>query len=448
MSYSARTTLVLMFCTFAMLKQAPKALRLKTSRAALSSSQHTWIPLRVSGMMSERRRDTAVSGTTSRLITTRLFATTQEDELATVTAAIATKGDDIRKLKADKAAKELITPVVNELLQLKKDYERLTGKPFDPPKEEKTTSKAPTPAPAPKPAAKEIPVASTEISEPIERVNYYSAVTGEGIGYGDYDIIASQSETGREFVSIDTLGTETGPKVGDKVWIRGRVASVRAKGNACFMVLRAKSFYTIQTCHFKDAENAEESKKLIKYVGNLSLESIVDVMGEVVAAEVKSCSQSNVEISIKKVYTVSRAPTALPFLLEDAARPQAEIDASQVVDILILSVYVFIHTLFTHTLSIHPFNTLSTQHITHTTISSQHTLAYPYIPAQHTLTPPPSQYPLTPPSNPFLHIPPSPYPPSHILPIHPHTPSPTTRALTVLSQRYYKTCDSTTGGSI
>ena len=96
------------------------------------------------------------------------------------------------------------------------------------------------------------------------------------------------------------------------------------------MVLRAKSFYTIQTCHFKDAEHAEESKKLIKYVGNLPLESIVDVMGEIVSAEVKSCSQSNVEISIKKVYTVSRAPTALPFLLEDAARPQADIDASQV----------------------------------------------------------------------------------------------------------------------
>ena len=231
MSSGVRNTLVLMLCTFAMLKQATKALRLKTSRAAFSSSQYTWIPQRVSGMMSERQRYTDVTGATSRLITTRLFATTQEDELSKVTAAIATKGDDIRKLKADKAAKELITPVVNELLQLKKDYERLTGKPFDPPKDEKTTNKeAKSPPPPPPPAAKPKPVAqesstvSTEVSEPIERVNYYTAVTGEGIGYGDYDIIASQSETGREFVAIDTLGTETGPKVGDKVWIRGRVA--------------------------------------------------------------------------------------------------------------------------------------------------------------------------------------------------------------------------------
>lgn len=93
--------------------------------------------------------------------------------------------------------------------------------------------------------------------------------------------------------------------------------------------MRSGSFYTTQACHFKDKDFPEESKGLIKYAAGLALESIVDVMGVVASADVKSCSQSNVEIQIKKLFTVSRAPVQLPFLLEDASRSQAEIDASQ-----------------------------------------------------------------------------------------------------------------------
>jgi hypothetical protein len=35
-------------------------------------------------------------------------------------------------MKANKAVKERVTPVVNELLKLKKDYLSLTGTSFDP----------------------------------------------------------------------------------------------------------------------------------------------------------------------------------------------------------------------------------------------------------------------------------------------------------------------------
>ncbi len=59
------------------------------------------------------------------------------------------------------------------------------------------------------------------------------------------------------------------------------------------------------------------------------MESIIDVFGTVVPADVKSCSQTNVEIQLQKVFTVSRAPVQLPFLLEDASRPQVEIDLSR-----------------------------------------------------------------------------------------------------------------------
>jgi lysyl-tRNA synthetase class II len=145
----------------------------------------------------------------------------------------------------------------------------------------------------------------TEVADAAGGVDYYAIDSSDqNIGFGDFSIIASQGETGRNFVPIESLGKEGGPKDGDVVWIRGRVSSVRAKGNACFMVLRSGSFNTVQACHFKDKENPDESKKMIKYVGSLTLESIVDIMGVVVAADVKSCSVSNVELQIKRIYAV------------------------------------------------------------------------------------------------------------------------------------------------
>ena len=145
--------------------------------------------------------------------------------------------------------------------------------------------------------------------QPVEAegtVDYYALDSADqAVGFGDFSMIASQGTTGRQYTSLETLGKEGGPKDGDVVWIRGRVSSVRAKGNACFMVLRSGTFNTVQACHFKDKENPDESKKMIKYVGSLTLESIVDIMGVVVAADVKSCSVSNVELQIKRIYAVS-----------------------------------------------------------------------------------------------------------------------------------------------
>ena len=97
------------------------------------------------------------------------------------------------------------------------------------------------------------------------------------------------------------------------VWIRGRVNSVRAKGNSCFVVIRSGSFYTVQGLHFKDKENVDISKSMIKFIGNIQLESIVDIYGVVANANVKSCSQDNVELQIRKMFVLSRAPTVLPF---------------------------------------------------------------------------------------------------------------------------------------
>lgn len=170
----------------------------------------------------------------------------------------------------------------------------------------------------------------------VPSVNLYQVVNEEQmLAFGDYELIASQGQVAHRYTPVAELGSPSSAvQVGEKVWIRGRVSSVRAKGNACFLVLRQHADFTIQTCHFKakDPSLTTTSKDLIKFVGGLTLESIVDIYGTLVSADVKACSQANVEVQIEKIFTVSRAPSTLPFLLEDASRAQSEIDASQETD--------------------------------------------------------------------------------------------------------------------
>ena len=69
-----------------------------------------------------------------------------------------------------------------------------------------------------------------------------------------------------------------------------------------------------------------------QWLSELPLESVIDIKGTLVEASVKSCTQSNVELQLERCYCVSRAANVLPFLLEDAARPEEEVDASQDTD--------------------------------------------------------------------------------------------------------------------
>eukprot|EP01041_Mallomonas_annulata_P009105 gene9104-18867_t len=153
-------------------------------------------------------------------------------------------------------------------------------------------------------------------------VNYFEVDTSDKIDFGDYQTIASNKETtDKKYSDVKLIGTDKGPSIGDKVWIRGRVSSVRAKGNACFMVIRSDAFYTIQGLHFKDKTNPDISKSMIKYVGSIPVESIVDIVGKVVTADVKSCSQNNVEIQIEKVFVVSRTSEEIITASQDSERP-------------------------------------------------------------------------------------------------------------------------------
>ncbi|CAM9440522.1 unnamed protein product [Ectocarpus sp. 4 AP-2014] len=273
-------------------------------------------------------------------------------------ASIKAKGDAIRDLKAGGVSKDELKPHIEELLELKQLYVKATGTAFGPPPSDKKAKKGKGKAPAsgggggggqPKQMdtrkadkakkAEQARLAAEardlEILKGLEPVLYPSKEQLEaGVGepsqrIGDYSLTRSEHETGRVFSSVKDLGAPEGVPAGQEVWIRGRVHQVRGKGGSAFLVVRQDTASTVQAVHFKDKENVADSKRMIKFVGTLPLESIVDVKGLLVEANVKSCTQNNVEIKIDRVYAVSRASLFLPFSVEDAARSEEEVEASQ-----------------------------------------------------------------------------------------------------------------------
>jgi len=146
---------------------------------------------------------------------------------------------------------------------------------------------------AEKKAKKEAERLAREEAEKIHDVTYLSVDDQDRYPtMGDMARIMSRSRTGRKFVDLSDFTVEEddeealyGP--GDKVWIRGRLHSIRAKGGSCFIVIRQDSFNTIQAVYFKDKEKPEESAKMMKYLKSLTVESIVDLKGTLTEASVK-----------------------------------------------------------------------------------------------------------------------------------------------------------------
>jgi aspartyl/asparaginyl-tRNA synthetase len=140
--------------------------------------------------------------------------------------------------------------------------------------------------------------------------------------FGELVLVQSNQATGREFVHASHLDSSF---VGKEVWVRGRVHNTRAKGNNCFIVIR-QCGYTVQGALFK---TETISKEMIKFAGSLSRETVIDIKGLVVKAEVKSCTQNEVELSVQRLYVVSKAEVGLPLQIDDAGRSEAEIEESE-----------------------------------------------------------------------------------------------------------------------
>ena len=142
--------------------------------------------------------------------------------------------------------------------------------------------------------------------------------------YGDAPLIMSQERTGTVWTHVRDVD-ET--RIGETVTLRGRVHAVRGKGKSAFLVLRQQTT-TIQCVFFVDDVNV--SKGMVKYVSNLTKESVVDIVGVVAKPEegpVLSCTQTGVEMAPSSIKCISRSVPVLPFQIEDAARSETAFEA-------------------------------------------------------------------------------------------------------------------------
>ncbi|XP_059058925.1 aspartate--tRNA ligase, cytoplasmic isoform X2 [Achroia grisella] len=147
--------------------------------------------------------------------------------------------------------------------------------------------------------------------------------TSEG-RYGVLKLIQSSGDhRGRVYTDVQDLGVKIDSQ---EVWVRARLQTSRAKGKQCFAVLRQSSS-TVQLLVSVNEERAI-SKQMVKFAGNITKESIIDVRATVVktASPVESCTVRNVELLAVEIWTVSAARPQLPLQIEDAARPEKSDD--------------------------------------------------------------------------------------------------------------------------
>eukprot|EP00188_Purpureofilum_apyrenoidigerum_P006201 Plantae.Rhodophyta-Purpureofilum_apyrenoidigerum.ctg9216.p1 GENE.Plantae.Rhodophyta-Purpureofilum_apyrenoidigerum.ctg9216~~Plantae.Rhodophyta-Purpureofilum_apyrenoidigerum.ctg9216.p1 ORF type:complete len:583 (-),score=121.27 Plantae.Rhodophyta-Purpureofilum_apyrenoidigerum.ctg9216:277-2025(-) len=163
--------------------------------------------------------------------------------------------------------------------------------------------------------------AATAADKLVEAVSYLSINDEPKQVYGEYSLIQSSCSpegSGRTFTRVNELDES---KADQQIWIRARLHHLRAAAKNAFLVLRQRSS-TVQAIL---AQTDATPKDMVKWVlKNVTTESILDIKGTVKLAEVKSCTQTKVEISVERLYMVSKAGQPLPFLPDDAARPDSE----------------------------------------------------------------------------------------------------------------------------
>ena len=145
--------------------------------------------------------------------------------------------------------------------------------------------------------------------------------------YGKLPLIQSLTRTGEPRIKFHDLNESKDD--GREVLFRARVHNKRQQGaTLAFLTLRQQS--DLIQALLKVNKEGTVSKQMVKWAGSLNLESIVLVRGIVRKVEepIKSATVQNLEIHITKIHTISETPEALPILLEDASRSEAEAEAA------------------------------------------------------------------------------------------------------------------------
>ncbi|CDS12969.1 hypothetical protein LRAMOSA05153 [Lichtheimia ramosa] len=141
--------------------------------------------------------------------------------------------------------------------------------------------------------------------------------------YGKLPMNQSQTRTDTKYEDITHIN---GARAGESVVIRARVHTSRATGNKmCFFVFR-QGVSTIQGIITADEKTI--SKPMVKFCVGIPSESIVVVHATISKPvdEVKSCTISDAELAIDKIYVVSEVKERIVFSLEDASRPETDFE--------------------------------------------------------------------------------------------------------------------------
>lgn len=252
-----------------------------------------------------------------------------EEEIST---KIGSLGDAIKAAKAEKKPKDEWDPLLKEMIALKISYKAVTGKDFGPPpaKKEKKDPGSQQGAPSAKNLAKNAAKAKAKAEKEAKKLanrlerekrEREKAEKLAGVGsdsFGDLELIQSKTRTGRVWTKIEDLTQEL---EGQTVLIRGHLQTTRMVGKGAFGLIRS-TLYSVQGVCFSDADTGLPIE-MVKYVAGLPVESVVDVQGVVTVPElpVDSATQKMVELQITQFHCVNKATSAMPFLMEDACRP-------------------------------------------------------------------------------------------------------------------------------
>ncbi|KAF0772172.1 hypothetical protein AaE_002339, partial [Aphanomyces astaci] len=247
-------------------------------------------------------------------------------DAATLEAAIVAKGNEIRELKAAKAD---VTAQVADLKKLKADYKFAAGHEFG----------ASAAAAAPK--EKQLTKKELRILEKQKAAEAAAAIKTDSADpskFGDAPLIQSRELPTKTFVDVANIDKSL---AGQSFWVRGYLQNCRAKPKIAFLIVRQGAF-TIQAVvtevrpsspsflHLhgstpSDAacnQSADVSKALIKYASDIPRESVVDVFVTVIVPvnPITGTTQHDAELSVAKIFTISKALPVLPLQVEDASR--------------------------------------------------------------------------------------------------------------------------------
>ncbi|KZT74676.1 aspartyl-tRNA synthetase [Daedalea quercina L-15889] len=116
---------------------------------------------------------------------------------------------------------------------------------------------------------------------------------------------------------------------GTQVFLRARVQTSRAQGSKMVFFNLRQRIDSVQALLTVSPEKV--SKQMAKWAAGLAMESIVLVEGTVkkTPEPIKSATVSDVEIHISQIHLESGLETVLPFSVEDATRPEADIEAAE-----------------------------------------------------------------------------------------------------------------------